>query len=486
MSPVTIRSLVRETAVYGISGVMARSMGLLLLPVLVNFLSPEQFGHLKLTYLLVGLFQLIFVFGMGNSLVRYLIGAEDKQEIFSTHFWPLLAVSGCGSLAVWQGAETLAPIYFHESLPGDSLIIKLAAGVLWLDALNTLPYSLLRAEKRPFAYLAGITLSILVYGALVIYFLAFRKMGMNGVLLANVAGSGAVVLFFLPVFKNYLRLRFSSKLFGIYFAFGFPLIFSGLGKTLLDLADRWILERLIGAAVAGYYSAGYQVAAVANLAVSAFTLAWKPFLVRAAAEKDSGRVFSRVMTFSTVSLCALFLAVSFLADNLVRIRIFGFQLIKETFWSGLAVIPPVMVSYIFYGIYINLTVGCDLTGRTRYYAWTTGAAAVFNVSACFLLIPVWGMMGAAWVTLFSYMLQAILLFILTRKIYPVDYEWGKLARLALITAGCFAAGKAAGDKLLVEIFCLAAFCLLIFALRVIDLEVLKSILSISGKHSGKE
>jgi O-antigen/teichoic acid export membrane protein len=486
MPSASIRSLFRETAVYGISGVIGRSLGLILLPVLANYLSPEQFGHLKLTYLLVGIFQLAFVFGMGNSLVRYFVAAEDKILVFSTHFWPLLAVSSLGSAAVWLGAGNLAQVYFAEKLPADTFTIRIAAAVLWLDALTTLPYSLLRAEKRPFTYLAGTTISILVYSILLLYLLAVQGMGMEGVLLANAAGSGAVLIFFLPVFQKNLRLKFRTVLFGIYFAFGYPIIFSSLGKTILDLADRWILERLMGAAVAGYYSAGYQIAAVANLAVSAFTLAWKPFLVQVAPEKDSSFVFARIMTFTVVVLCGLFLVVSFFADNLVRIPIVisghRFYLIKESFWPGLAVIPVVMVSYIFFGIYINLTVGCDLTGRTSYYAWTTGAAALFNVGANFLFIPLWGMMGAAWVTLLSFILQAALLFLLTRKIYPIQYEWGKLLRLALLTAFSFGAGTAIGDKFIFELAVLALFSVMLFSLRIINIQVLKGLLPRSLKN----
>ncbi|MFH1070370.1 MAG: polysaccharide biosynthesis C-terminal domain-containing protein, partial [Candidatus Glassbacteria bacterium] len=90
------------------------------------------------------------------------------------------------------------------------------------------------------------------------------------------------------------------------------------------------------------------------------------------------------------------------------------------------VIPPVMISYVFYGIYVNLTVGCDLTGRTQFYAWTTGVAAAFNIAANFLLIPHLGMMGSAWATLAAYVLQAVLLYILTRRIYPVRYRWGRI------------------------------------------------------------
>ncbi len=485
MSPASIRSLVRETAVYGISGVLARSMGLLLLPVLSNFLPLNQFGHLTLTFILIGLIQLFLVFGMGTSLVRHLIGAQNKKLVFSSHFWPLFTVSTSGSLAVFLCAESIARYWFAEPLPGDANMIRLATVILWLDTLNILPYSLLRALNRPFTYLSGILLSATVYAALVVYLLAFRDFGMTGVLTANLGGSAAVFLFFIPLQKKFLRPVFDRKAFRIYFAFGFPIIFSSLGKILIDMSGRWILDRMMGAKEVAYYSAGFRLASVANLAVAAFTLAWKPFLVRASDEKNSDKIFARVMTFSAVALCFLLLAVSFLADNLARIEIIGFQLIEQSYWPGLAVIPPVMVSYIFYGMYVNLTVGCDLTGRTYYYAWTTGVAAVVNIAANLLLIPYWGIMGTAWATLIAYLLQASMLYFLTRKIYPVNYEWIKLSKLCILAAACFAAAKIAGDYLAAEVFFLVLFCALLFGFRIIDREVLKSLFSIFRTSRGK-
>jgi len=485
MAPASIRSLVRETAVYGISGVLARSMGLLLLPVLSNFLPLDQFGHLTLSFVLIGFILLFLVFGMGNSLVRHLIGARNKEMVFSSHYWPLFAVSTSGALAVFFNAESIARYYFAEPLPGDAQMIRLAAGILWLDALNILPYSLLRALNRPFLYLGGMLLSATVYAAFVVYLLAFRHYGMTGVLCANLFGSASVFLFFTPLLKKFLRPAFDSKAFRIYFAFGFPIIFSSLGKVLIDMSGRWILDRMMGAEEVAYYSAGFRLASVANLAVAAFTLAWKPFLVRAADDENSDKIFVRVMTFSAVALCALFLAVSFLADNLASVEIFGFQLIEQSYWPGLAVIPPVMVSYIFYGIYINLTVGCDLTGRTYYYAWTTGAAALVNIAANILLIPYWGMIGTAWATLAAYLIQAIMLYLLTRKLYPVNYEWAKLLRLGVLAAVFFAAGGWIGDNPAAEVLLLALFCILLFGARIINQEVLKSLFSVFHVSRGK-
>ncbi len=437
MTAASIRSLVKETAIYGISGVIGRSMGLILLPVLSNLLPPEQFGHYKLAYVLIGLLQLMLMFGMGNSLVRYLIDSTDDRRVFSSHFWPLLTVSTIGCTVLYAYAPAVAASYYAQTLPGDTLLIRLAAVVIWLETVNILPYSLLRAKQKPFAYSGALLLSVAVYGAMVIYFLGVKKTGMTGVLAANAISSGVVSLLFIPLFGRYIRPVFDRKLFRIYFAFGFPIIFSSLGKVMLDMADKWILERLIDAKTVAYYSVGYQLGAVANLAVASFTLAWKPYLVRAAKADNAQETFSRIMTVTVAVLAVLFLTISLLADNLVAIKLFGYNLIHSDYWVGLQVIPLVMASYVFFGVYVNLTVGCDLKGKTHYYAWTTLIAAAFNVAANFLLIPIMGMMGAAWATLAAYMLLAGLLYMLTRRIYPVAYRWGQMTAVLGAAGLCY-------------------------------------------------
>ncbi len=384
-------------------------------------------------------------------------------------------------------AGGLAALIFDQSLPGDLPAVRLAAAIIGLDAINTLPFSFLRAERRPCYYLAGALLSAGIYAGLTIYLLSARGMGVEGVLLANLAGSAAVTLFYLPVWLGNIRARFDWGLFRIYFAFGFPIVFAGIGKSLLDLASRPIMERLMDAAAVGVFSASYRLAAVANIAVSAFALAWKPFLVRASREQDHpSALFARVMTLTVLALCLIFLAVSLFADNLVRLKIpfTGFRLLEPSYWPGLVVIPPVLAAYIFYGVYLNLTVGCDLTGKTYYYAWTTLAAAVVNIAACFLLIPPLGMMGAAWATLLSYGIEALVLFLLTRRIYPIAYQWGRLLRLVLLAAACFVSAKLAGDVILVELLAIAGFVVLLFPLRIIDRSVLQ-VLSRAGRRGGQ-
>ena len=454
----TISSLISETAVYGVTAVISRSLTLLLLPVLTNLLPPQEYGHLRLAFLLISILQIFFVFGMGTSLIRHYLDSKDIKAVFNTHFWPLFVTSSIGAAAIYLLSDKIAGVYFAEHIPSDAVLIRYSAIILWLDAINLITFSYLRAKGKPFTYLIGTLCSVIVYFGLVIYLLAFREYGLEGVLIANCAGSATTFVIFIPLLIANVRFRFDRAMFPVYLAFGLPIIFSSLGKSLLDFSDRWILDRISGAETVAFYSAGYQLGAVANLAVAAFILAWKPFLVRASKSPEAQRVFSRVMSLTVGFLCLLLLAVSLYADNIVAIRIKGFNLIDEAYWSGLVVVPLVMIGYIFYGIYINLGVGCDLKGKTIYYAITTGTAAALNVILNLILIPKMGMMGAAWATVIAYVVQAAFLFILTRKIYPVAYDWPMMGRLFAVALAVFwATVNFSGDSVQLESVAILAY-----------------------------
>ena len=472
MSKTTISSLISETAVYGVTAVISRSLTLLLLPVLTNLLPPQEYGHLRLAFLLISILQIFFVFGMGTSLIRHYLDSKDSKDVFNTHFWPLFIVSSVGAVIIYLLSEKIAAVYFAEPIPSDTVLIRYSAAILWLDALNMITFSYLRAKGKPFTYLIGTLSSVIVYFALVIYLLAFREYGLEGVLIANCAGSATTFVLFLPLLIVNVRPRFNRVMFPVYMAFGVPIIFSSLGKSLLDFADRWLLDRMSGAETVAFYSAGYQLGAVANLAVAAFILAWKPFLVRASKSPEAGRVFSRVMSLTVGFLCLLLLAVSLYADNIVAIRVKGFNLIDEAYWSGLVVVPLVMIGYVFYGIYINLGVGCDLKGKTIYYAITTGTAATLNVVLNLILIPRMGMMGAAWATVIAYAVQASFLFFLTRRIYPIAYDWPTMSRLFAAAIGIFLiTGHFSGGRVQLE----SVAILLYVAYMMYELNLYKSL-----------
>ena len=138
-----------------------------------------------------------------------------------------------------------------------------------------------------------------------------------------------------------------------------------------------------------------------------------------------------MLTYFVLAMSGIFLFVSIFISDLVMIKISGHHIIHPAYWSGLSVVPVVLLAYVFGGISIHLTAGIFIEKKTQYLIWTSGIAAVSNVVANYFLIPQYGFMGAAYATLLAYALGAFVLFIVVQRVYPVQYEYVRLFKIAL-------------------------------------------------------
>jgi O-antigen/teichoic acid export membrane protein len=175
--------------------------------------------------------------------------------------------------------------------------------------------------------------------------------------------------------------------------------------------------------------------------VSVFDFAWRPFFLSHAKDPDARRLFARILTYVVLLMALVFAGLTLFLGDAVRWHIFfGRSLIAQKYWTGLSIVPVVLLAYVFLGIYNNLIAGIYIEKRTSLLPGVTFAAAAINVVANYALIPSFGMMGGAVATLLSYVAMAVILYVLVRKIYPVDYEWGRLLKITVATAFSVAFG----------------------------------------------
>jgi O-antigen/teichoic acid export membrane protein len=205
--------------------------------------------------------------------------------------------------------------------------------------------------------------------------------------------------------------------------------------------------------------------------VAMFDYAWRPFFLTNASEPGAKRLFARVLTYFVLAMAAVFLVLSFYLPDLIRIRIFGRHIIAPDYWGGVAIIPVVLLAYMFLGVYNNLMAGIYIEKKTSYLPGITIAGAVTNVVSNFLLIPLMGMMGAAIATLLSYAAMAGILYVVVQRIYPVEYEVGRLAKIAIAAAVAYVPSLVLppeGHPLLWKAGLLGIFGVLIFLMRFFD------------------
>jgi len=200
----------------------------------------------------------------------------------------------------------------------------------------------------------------------------------------------------------------------------------------VQVIDRPILLRLAGEAAVGIYQANYRLGIFMVLIVSMFDQAWRPFFLERADKPDGPAVFARVLTYFTLVLVWLGMALSFFIPDLVRLQFAGRALIHESYWPGLPIVPVVLFAYLVNGIYVNLLAPIIISKKTKAIMLATLAGALVNIAANFALIPRFGIYGPPWAAFAAYCVMALVAYFYGRRYFPVPYEFKRLWMIALV------------------------------------------------------
>jgi O-antigen/teichoic acid export membrane protein len=192
--------------------------------------------------------------------------------------------------------------------------------------------------------------------------------------------------------------------------------------------DRPILTQLTNIETSGIYSANYKLGIFMMLFVSMFQYAWQPFFFQNAQEKNIKLVFSKILTYFTIAGSLILIFLSLFIDDIVKFHILGRTIIGPAFWSGLIIVPIILFGYLFNGIYYILSAGMFIEEKSSYVPIITGLGAAINVGVNFLLIPVWGIIGAALATFASYFVMAVMVYKITQRFYEINYEKVKVIK----------------------------------------------------------
>jgi O-antigen/teichoic acid export membrane protein len=424
-----IKRLSSETAIYGISTILGRFLNFLLVPFYTNVLAPGDYGIVAYVYSLIAFINVIYSYGMESSYFKYSSTLEigTAKQNFSTPFISLLGTSVLFSIIL---AILASPIARMINVPVDyDSIILYTVGILAFDAIAIIPFAALRMEHKAKLFAAIKFLNIVVNVGMNLVLLLVFRMGVIGVFISGLTASVLTVVLLLPTIFRYLTKEFNLPLWKALMKFGLPYIPSGLAAMAIQVIDRPILRALTDDATVGIYQANYRLGIFMMLIVSMYDYAWRPFYFSTAKEANAKEIFARVLTYLVLFMSAIFLVLTFFIGDIAKISIFGRHIIGQSYWSGLNIVPIVLLGYLFLGISTNLSAGIFIEKKTKYSPLITGVGAVVNVVANFLLIPPFGMLGAAWATFVAYFIMAMMMYLVVQRIYPVSYEFSRLWKI---------------------------------------------------------
>ncbi len=427
-----IRSLARHTAVYSVGDFLGRAVAIILLPLYVRRLTPEDNGIITLSFAFVGFCAVFYSLGLNQALIRFLSGdREHESQVvrrFSTAFVTLFVLGTTVSGLTWIYAFPIAAGVLGSGSNAD--IVRALAIVVFLDTLSEPLFSLCRARQQSTRFaltrLCQHTLQIL----LIVYLILVRDSGVRGVFTANVISSTFALLAMVPVGFGVIRPVFDPRLLRELLGFGVPFVPSALAILVISLSDRFLIEHLLGLAALGVYGVTYKFSIPALLIVRAFRSAWAPGVLAVDNPEEARVVCARVTTYFVTAASLMLLFVTGFSRDLITL-VGGDR--AADYLSGHVVIPVVTLGHLLYGVYVILTAGVYAEGRARMLPGIVIAGAIVNVSINLLMIPRIGYIAAAWSSVAANGLMVLLLHARTRAFYPVPYEYGRIAKVVLTT-----------------------------------------------------
>lgn len=431
-----LRELLSDSIIYGISSVLARFINYLLVPFYTDVFNPARYSIVGLVYAAVAFLNVIFTMGMESAYLRYAKDRDQARHIFKTLQGFLLASATLFCVILYLLMPILLPrLNLGAETEGIYLMML---GILWFDTLSIVPFAELRLVRRSYLFALLRTLHVLINLFLNFYLILSLGFGIEAVFIANLAASVIVTLCVWLATGTLLKGSWKTDWLKKSMEFGWPFIPAGIGFVINEMMDRFFLnemnpaiaERIYGPEttpedIVGIYNACYKLSVFMLLLVQMYRMAWQPFFMRHSDNKEAPQLFAKAFGYFNIAAAFAFLTVSLFREQIVTINIpvLDATIIGEAYWSGLDIVPYLLLAYWFHGWYINFSAGIFIKEKTRALYKITLLGALITIIANLLLIPHFGMTGSALATLSSYGMMAVVLGIYSKKAMHVPYRF---------------------------------------------------------------
>ena len=481
-----LKSLAKDTAIYGMSSIIGRFLNYLLVPLYTAKISAASGGYGVITnmYAYTALLMVILTYGMETTFFRFANKeGENAQRVYATTLTMVGTTSLLFVALVFLFLSPLSGLMGYADHPSYVWVMFTTVAI---DAFQCIPFAYLRYKKRPLRFAAlkllfiglNITLNI-------IYYLVMGGTEVGYAFYINLVCTGSITFFF----WRELRKGFSAgvgswpecrALMGRMLSYSWPILVLGIAGILNQTADKILFPYLYHGADAhaqlGIYGAASKIAMIMAMITQAFRYAYEPFVFGKAKERDNRDTYAQAMKYFLIFTLLAFLFVVGYIDILRFI-------IGRDYWEGLKVVPIVMAAEIMMGVYFNLSFWYKLIDKTIWGAYFSGIGCLVLVAINVIFVPRYGYMACAWAGFAGYGVAMTLSYIVGQRKYPIAYPIGRcLSYVALAVVLCV--GMLLANKYLSMWLAVAANTLLIavFAVYLVKRDFPLRSLPVIGKH----
>lgn len=475
----SIRISLKDTLVYGLGNIAVKIVGLILIPLYTDpkFFSIDEFGVLGILEISGLVLTASLASALPQSLTRWFWDKEYKNNqkgIFFMTFATQLIVSLTFCLLLIPLSGTLSVLIFSK--PDWARVITLVILASGIQAINNIINTLMRLQSKSLLYTITNLFKLTSVLSLTLYFILSKKMGLEGIYLAQVIGNTLVVLILIGYTIKNSIVFFDKRIFKSMNVYGFPLFLANISAVLLNVIDRFSLNSLALLKSVALYTLAFKITSVLKLViVDSMKLAIGPMMFKQIDSPDNKRFYSKVLLYSSYVLMFAIVGVS----------MFSFEIIKviaksKEFWDAVVIIPVLSLSVFFVNMKDVTIYGLHIAKKTRIIGMIVVFSTVLSLVLNFLLIPLWDITGAAVATFLSQFIYLFACYYYSQKVFFIPYEIRKITVMFLCGAvlsfsSLFLNGMDLLPRMIIKTGCVVSFPFILFLFNFYERIELQSI-----------
>ena len=429
-----MKSLAKDTAIYGLSSIIGKFLNYLLVPLYTYALArTADYGIVTNIYAWTALLLVLLTYGMETGFFRFANREDyDAHSVYKTAYFTLFSTSTIFALLVIFFQQPIANVLGY---PDHSEFVAMMFVTVAIDAFACIPFAYLRYQKRPILFAALKLLFVLLnIGFNLLFLVVLGKNDVFYVFLSNILATGIQTLCLLP-FTMPKGGRFDGCTLKQMLRYSLPLLVLGVAGIMNQTLDRILFPYLYtgddAQAQLGIYGACFKVAMVMMMFTQAFRFAYEPFVFSKHKDKQSVEAYADAMKYYIIFSYLILLGVIFYLD------IFRY-IVSSAYWEGLKIVPIVLWTYVFQGVYFNLSFWYKLTDETKWGAYFSLIGLAITLVLQIVGVPIIGYWASCGSSLVCYFIIMLLSYFIGQKKAPIPYDIKRIGQYTALTLGLLA------------------------------------------------
>ena len=429
-----MKSLAKDTAIYGLSSIIGKFLNYLLVPLYTYVLArTEDYGIVTNLYAWTALLLVILTYGMETGFFRFANReGYDPKSVYKTAYLTLFTTSALFTLLVVIFRQPLSATLGYAD---HSEFVAMMFATVAVDAFASIPFAYLRNQKRPIVFAAlKLLFVVLNIGFNILFLVVLGKNDVFYVFLSNLLATGIQTICLLPMTLPKGG-RFQGQTLREMLRYSLPLLVLGVAGIMNQTLDRILFPYLYpgedAQAQLGIYGACFKVAMVMLMFTQAFRYAYEPFVFAKHKDRQSVEAYADAMKYYIIFSYLILLGVIFYLD------IFRY-IVSSAYWEGLKIVPVVLWTYVFQGVYFNLSFWYKLTDETKWGAYFSLIGLVITLVLQIVGVPRIGYWASCGSSLVCYVVIMVLSYFIGQKKAPIPYDLKSIGSYTVLTIGLLA------------------------------------------------